>query len=713
MMNRFYQTGNFAPHFVAAMLFAFLMSFAFPQTASAYVGQDFYYEENGVQCRYRITEEDADSKTYSVTLMNVPTSATGHIKVGSAYYNDKYYKVTAVDDAAFINHMYVTHVNLQFATDVGNNAFKGCRNLRQVYLRRAELIGSGAFEGCEKLEGLYLPSSIRVIRGNILKGCENLKYLSCRSQSFGNVSIQPNAFALDDNNSTYPETVYVPVNCVDAYKNHDAFKNSNVKEATSYGLEVVGAGIQVDDFSRSYLSFIAGLQEGNLSFAPEINTLTFDNSEVSGFYLKNYGNSGLNVYFKGVCRLAENIYFSDSALFSIRKDTRVYGDELYVNLENKYSRAFKVYDGAYLTLDSIWLLSVTGVNNRTFAGNGGDETLFIRSSGIKVACAGEVMSDFKYIRTENIDVAKPEKGAWFREVSNKRYALVDSNGVKVEKEALILPAYPLSICGKKVNTQNYQDLTTIDGVTGNMVYFDEYVYHDGKREKTLVLNNATLFNSNANTKSKIIPENCGSWAVKSEFPELSVKVSGKCRIINDADKDGGNSSVFFKGVKFWGGTGKDTLEIVCNAEVGVYAGDTMVVDGLVLIVNAQEYGITSNGYNKPNCTLVIKKSVVECNTNFRALSWLKDVILEDCEVVSPEGAEFDKSRNNVLVLDGEGVKNVLIAPTNSPVVGIGEVESAKNCNHTIYTIEGTRLNRNIEDLPRGVYIIDGKKVIRK
>ncbi len=36
MMNRFYQTGNFAPHFVAAMLFAFLMSFAFPQTASAY-----------------------------------------------------------------------------------------------------------------------------------------------------------------------------------------------------------------------------------------------------------------------------------------------------------------------------------------------------------------------------------------------------------------------------------------------------------------------------------------------------------------------------------------------------------------------------------------------------------------------------------------------------------------------------------------------------
>lgn len=713
MMNRFYQTGNFAPNLVVAMLFAFLMSFAFMQTASAYVGQDFYYETNGVQCRYRITEEDADLKKYSVTLMNVPTSATGHIKIGSAYYNDKYYKVTAVDDAAFINHMYVTHVNLTLVTEVGNNAFKGCRNLRQVRLLRTEIIGSGAFEGCEKLEGLYLPSTIRVIRGNILKGCKNLKYLSCYSKNYDNVSILPNAFALDDNNSTYPETVYVPTKCVDAYKNLDAFKNSNVKEATSYGLEVVGAGIQVDDFSRSYLSFIAGLNTGNLSFAPETNTLTFDNCEGTGFYLKNYGNSGLNVYFKGVCRLSENIYFSDSAMFSIRKDTRVYGDELYVNLGNKYSRAFKVYDGAYLTLDSIWFLSVTGVNNRTFAGNGGDETIFIRASGIKVACAGEVMGDFKYIRTENIDVATPEKGAWFREDANKRYALVDSNGVKVEKEALILTAYPLSICGKKVNTQNYQDLTTIDGVTGNRVYFDEYVYHDGKREKTLVLNNATLFNSNANTKSKIIPENCGSWAVKSAFPELSVKVSGKCRIVNDADEDGGNSSVFFKGVKFWGGTGKDTLEIVCNAEVGVYASDTMVVENLVLIVNAQEYGITSNGYREPNCTLVIKNSVVECNTNFRALTWLKDVILEDCEIVSPEGAEFDKSRNNLLALNGVGVKNALIAPTKSPIVGIDEVESAKNFNHTIYTIEGTRLNQSVEDLPRGVYIIDGKKVIRK
>ncbi len=713
MKNRFYKTEKLRPDFVAAILFALIMSFAFPPTASAYVGQDFYYEENGAQCRFRITAEDADTKTYNVTLMNVATSATGHMKIGSAYYNDKYYKVTAVDDAAFINHMYVTHVDLVFATSVGKNVFKGCKNLRQVYLRRAEIIGSGVFDGCEKLEGLCLPSNIREIDGNILNGCKNLKYLSCRLENLDNVSIQSNAFALDENNSTYPETVYVSTGCVDVYKNHDAFKNSNVKEATIYGLEFHGRGYYVNDFNRSYLSMLAVLEMGNMSFDPGTNTLIFDNCEVSEFYLKNDGNSGLNIYFKGVCRLSDNIYFSDSALFSIRKDTRVYGDELYVNLKNKYSRAFKVYDGAYLTLDSVWLLSVTGVNNRTFAGNGGDETIFLRSSSIKVACAGEVMSDFKYIRTENIDVATPEKGAWFREVSNKRYALVDSNGVKVENEALILPAYPLSICGKKVNTKNYQDLTTIDGVTGNKVYFDEYVYHDGKREKTLVLNNATLFNSRANTKSKIIPENRGSWAVNSAFPELSVKVSGKCRIVNDADEDGGNSSAYFKGVKFWGGTGKDTLEIVCNAEVGVYASDTMVVDGLVLIVNARKYGIMSNGYREPNCSLVIKKSVVECNTNFRAISWLTDVILEDCEIVSPEGAEFDKSRNNLLVLNGEGQKNVVIAPTNSPVVGIDEVESAKNSNHTIYTIEGTRLNRSIEDLPRGIYIINGKKVIRK
>lgn len=709
MTNRFTLRANG----IAAAMFAVILGLAFPRTASAYVGQDFYYETNGVQCRYRVTAEDADSKTYCVTLMNVPTSATGHLKISTVYNQKINYKVTAVDDAAFINHMYLTHVYLSFATEVGNNAFKGCRNLRQVYLRRAELIGSGAFEGCEKLEGLYLPGSIRVIRGNILKGCKNLKYLSCRSKNFDNVSIQPNAFAIDDKSAACPETVYVPAGCVDAYKNHDAFKNSNVKEATSYGLEVRQAGVNVDDFTRSYLSFITGLKMGNISFAPETNTLTFDNCEGTEFYLKNYGNSGLNIYFKGVCRLSENVYFSDSALFSIRKDTRVYGGELYVNLESKYDRAFKVYDGAYLTLDSIWLLSVTGKNNRTFAGNGGDETLFIRSSGIKVACAGEVIGDFKYIRTENIDVATPEKGAWFREGPNRRYALVDSNGVKVEKEALILTAYPLSICGKKVNTKNYMDLTTIDGVTGNKVYFDEYVYHDGKREKTLVLNNATLFNSRANTKSQIIPENCGSWAVKSAFPELSVKVSGKCRIVNDADEDGGNSSASFKGVKFWGGTGRDTLEIVCNAEVGVYASDTMSVDNLVLVVNARKYGIMSNGYREPDCSLVIKKSVVECNTDYLAMKWLKDVTLEDCGIVSPKGAEFDKSRDNLIVLDGAFVKNVLIAPTGSSVVGIDRVESAGNCNRDVYTPEGVRLNRSIEDLPQGIYIIGGKKVIRK
>ena len=85
--------------------------------------------------------------------------------------------------------------------------------------------------------------------------------------------------------------------------------------------------------------------------------------------------------------------------------------------------------------------------------------------------------------------------------------------------------------------------------------------------------------------------------------------------------------------------------------------------------------------------------------------------LDGCAVTQPKGAAFDASLQGV-ALNGELVTSkVVIEKTPSAIEHV--TTDALAAKEGIYTISGVKLNGEVEDLPKGIYIVNGKKVVKK
>ncbi|MBE6924879.1 MAG: zinc-ribbon domain-containing protein [Ruminococcaceae bacterium] len=65
------------------------------------------------------------------------------------------------------------------ATSIGNQAFRGCNNLKEIIIPdTVKRIGNGAFTGCESLEEISIPNGIEEIEKETFKECTNLADVS-------------------------------------------------------------------------------------------------------------------------------------------------------------------------------------------------------------------------------------------------------------------------------------------------------------------------------------------------------------------------------------------------------------------------------------------------------------------------------------------------------------------------------------------------------
>ena len=84
-----------------------------------------------------------------------------------------------------------------------------------------------------------------------------------------------------------------------------------------------------------------------------------------------------------------------------------------------------------------------------------------------------------------------------------------------------------------------------------------------------------------------------------------------------------------------------------------------------------------------------------------------------CRIISPENATIGK--NYIMGADGNPLaESVVIGSESTPV----EIDNVKNnsvpgMSKGVFTIDGIRMDVDEKDLPTGLYIIDGKKIIKK
>lgn len=233
---------------------------------------------------------------------------------------------------------------------------------------------------------------------------------------------------------------------------------------------------------------------------------------------------------------------------------------------------------------------------------------------------------------------------------------------------------------------------TGEGITGSVHYDAE--------NKVLTLDNAHITFDNAH----ITPANS---VLKNEDDGLKLVVKGDCSLT--CEDDGFYAILSDCPMTITGG-GTLTIEIR-GAAIGKFNNDPMrlTIEGCTVVAHGSDYGIVGN----PISTLVIRNATVKAQgTQYGSIMQWGDIKLEGCKIEQPADATFGEDWAGKHVMkDGEVVKSeVVIVPD---ATGIAHpTTDASTPKDSVYTLDGVYLGTHVESLPRGVYIVGGKKVVK-
>lgn len=145
-------------------------------------GVAFYYNFINGNTELEITRKSYNSYFGSVVI---PESVT---------YDGKTYNVTSIGDHAFQSSSTLISVVIpNSVTYIGNNAFVDCTNLKEVIIPNSvTFIGNSAFNGCTNLTEVTLSTSITSIESGLFRNCSSLKEVDI---PYGVETIGDGAFA--------------------------------------------------------------------------------------------------------------------------------------------------------------------------------------------------------------------------------------------------------------------------------------------------------------------------------------------------------------------------------------------------------------------------------------------------------------------------------------------------------------------------------------
>ena len=242
--------------------------------------------------------------------------------------------------------------------------------------------------------------------------------------------------------------------------------------------------------------------------------------------------------------------------------------------------------------------------------------------------------------------------------------------------------YDLWIAGTQVTSDNSNDLSVIEGVSGTVKY--------DPVNKVLTLQKATISCNIVN-------------AILSDIEGLTIKVIGKSNLSTTV-----NATLSFrKPLTIMGG---GELNAKSETDCAIYAdGTNLTIDNCTVNAESGPNGIA--GYSGSSEKLTIKNATVTAiGTAYGSICDFAELNLIGCSIIEPTGATFDPSKHGV-VLNGEIVKSKVVIKKTSTAI---ETPTADNkAKQGIYTIGGVKLNGEVKDLPKGIYIVNGKKVVKK
>ena len=436
----------------------------------------------------------------------------------------------------------------------------------------------------------------------------------------------------------------------------------------SYGVQI--AGVYVTSLNCNDLSVIDGV-DGKINYNPETNTLTMEDVTINGSDINGILNrdvEGMKIKLVG-----NNTITTNDACITIWQPSTISGSG---TLRLKSSDNCGIYLPSSLTVEGVTIYAEGewGIAGKTFQTSG--NVLTICNAYVEATGSSGSICDLQNLVLDGCTITQPTGAAFDANVHG-----VALNGELVTDKVVIEPdSYGFNIAGENVTKKNCKDLSVIDGVDGKMSYDPE--------TKTLTMEDVTI-----NT-----PGN-GIW---NKYVEgLKIVVVGNNIITSQ------KACISIQKTSTISGSG--TLRLETPYDCGLYLHTSLSVEGVKLYAEGK-YGVAGfDGISGE--TLTLRNAYVEATGSEGSVCDLQNLILDGCTITQPTGAAFDAQYHSVVLNDKLVTDKVVIEPDAS---GVSDITTDVPAHAKgIYSVTGVKQTQQWNELPAGIYIVDGVKRVKR
>ena len=438
----------------------------------------------------------------------------------------------------------------------------------------------------------------------------------------------------------------------------------------SYGIKI--AGVDVTSLNSKDLSVIDGV-DGKMSYNPETKTLTMKDVTIN-ITGENVGIWNKEVKGLKINLVGNNTITANQAGITIGQPSTISGSG---TLRLKSSDNCGIYLPSSLAVEGIKLYAEGkwGIAGQVFQKSG--NVLTICNAYVEVTGRNGSVGDLENLILDGCSITQPN-GAEF----DAQYHSVLLNGELVTDKVVIEPNwYGFKIAGVKVTSLNCKDLSGIDGVDGKISYDAE--------TNTLTMEDVTINTTDFN------------GIVNNDVMDMKINLVGN----NTITTNRACITIFETSTI----SGSGTLSLKSSGDCGLYMHTSLSVEGVKLYAEGK-YGVAGND-GKSGEILTLRNAYVEATGSDGSICDLQNLIFDGCSITQPTGAAFDANVHAV-ALNGKVVTDkVVIEPVAN---GISDITTDVPAHAKgIYSVTGVKQTQQWNELPAGIYIVDGVKRVKK
>ena len=442
-----------------------------------------------------------------------------------------------------------------------------------------------------------------------------------------------------------------------------------------YGLQI--AGVKVTSANCKDLSAIPGVT-GKVSYDPTTKTLTLEDASIDG----GEGRHGIWSIDPLTCVVKGEVSITSNNLTAMGfySNASIKGNG---QLTLKSSKDFGIYTGAILLIEgcTVYAEGKWGIAGSSVLSS--VKFLTIRNASVTAKGTEGSIRYLTNFTLEGCEITKPAGAAW----NASMQAVCDASGNVITDEVVISPKggvtpavekYDLVIAGVEVTSANCSDLTAIPGVKGKVSY--------DPTTKTLTLEDASIDGG----------EHLGIWSTD----ELTCVVKGEVSITSNL-----SAMEFYKNAII---KGNGQLTLKSSNHCGICTETALLIDGCTVRAEGV-WGIL--GPEIKDSSLTIKNATVTAKGTDGSIRDLTNFTLEGCSITKPAGAIWNASKRAVCDASGNVITDeVVISPKGGTAIDFVTPEQLP-AEGAIYDMNGVLRSEPLDELPTGVYIVGGQKVM--